>query len=475
MPSAILDVEALTQLCETQWEDNIIPSLCDYIRIPALSPAFDADWQANGYIEQAVQHIADWCLAQPIQGLSLRIIRLEDRTPLIYMHVPGQVEEVVLLYQHADKQPEFVGWEEGLGPWIPVRRGDRLYGRGGADDGYGAYASLTAIRAMQEQGVPHGDLHLLVEASEESGSPDLPAYLDHLQGEIGTPTLVICLDSGAGDWEHLWLTTSLRGLVIGNLTVEVSEQGVHSGDAGGIIPSSFRIARALLERIEDSATGEILLPEFHVEIPQRRVEQAEQAARIMGEEVWRKFPFKGNTTPPTGELAELVLNRTWRPSLEVTGVEGIPDLSKAGNVLRTHTTFKLSCRIPPGVDSNVAAAAMKTALESEPPQGATVRFDIEMPADGFHAKPLAAWISEALDQASRSYFGSPLQFMGEGGTIPFMPMLQVKYPAAEFMITGLLGPQSNAHGPNEFTHIPCGKAVTACVAEVLAAHALHHM
>ena len=459
---------------DDQWEENILPSLEEYIRIPALSPAFDSNWKENGHIDAAVTHIADWCREQPIEGLQLEVLELEGRTPLIYMHVSGDCDDVVLLYQHADKQPEFTGWYEGLGPWNPVRRGDRLYGRGGADDGYGAYASLTAIRALQEQGIPHGDLHLIVEASEESGSPDLPAYLDHLEERIGTPSLVICLDSGAGDWDHLWLTTSLRGLVIGNLNVQVSEQGVHSGDAGGIIPSSFRIARALLERIEDSSTGEVLLPEFHVAIPQQRVEQAEQSAVVLGEEVWQRFPFCKGTTPPVPEVSELILNRTWRPSLEVTGVEGIPDMGSAGNVLRTHTNLKLSCRIPAGVDSGLAALAMKEALELNPPHGAVVEFKIEMPADGFHAKPLAEWIETALDRASRRYFGNPVRYMGEGGTIPFMPMLQEKYPEAEFMITGLLGPESNAHGPNEFTHIPCGKAVTACVADVLAAHASHH-
>ncbi len=473
MSGAALDAGELSAFCDEQWEESIIPSLCEYIKIPALSPAFDSDWHANGYIEEAVQHIADWCKEQPIEGLSLQILRLEGRTPLIHMHVPGQTDEVVLLYQHADKQPEFVGWEEGLGPWIPVRRGDKLYGRGGADDGYGAYASLTAIRALQRKGVAHGDLHLIVEASEESGSPDLPAYLNHLEETIGIPSLVICLDSGAGDWEHLWLTSSLRGLVIGTLKVAVSEQGVHSGDAGGIIPSSFRVARSLLDRIEDSTTGEILIPGYNVDIPQVRIEQAEAAAEVIGEQVWRKFPFKDGARPANEDLVELILNRTWRPSLEITGMEGVPEMSKAGNVLRTNTDLKISCRIPAGVDSEVAAQRMKEILEDSPPHGAHVEFNIEMPADGFHSKPLADWLQNSLDEASRNHFGNPLQFIGEGGTIPFMPMLQSKYPDSEFMITGLLGPQSNAHGPNEFTHIPCGKAVTACVAEVLAAHAAH--
>ena len=472
--SGAIKRSSLSSMIDVQWEENIIPDLSEYIKIPALSPAFDSEWEVNGHIEDAIQHIANWCRLQPIEGLTVEIIRLEGRTPLIYMEVPGEIDEVVLLYQHADKQPEFVGWHEGLGPWIPVRRGDKLYGRGGADDGYGAYASLTAIRGLQEQGIPHANLKLIVEACEESGSYDLPYHLENLAERIGTPSLVVCLDSGAGDWNHLWLTTALRGIVIGILSVSVSSEGVHSGDAGGVIPSSFRVARQLLDRIEDASTGEILLPEFYVEIPQERIDQAVSAAEVLGDTVWTKFPFLDGMNPQIEDNVEVILNRTWRPTLEIIGCDGIPSLEKGGNVLRSSTSLKISLRLPPGVDSNNASAILKNVLESNPPHGAKVSFEVSMPADGFHSKPLATWIESALDSASEAYFGAPLQQMGEGGTIPFMPMLQEQFPEAEFMITGLLGPQSNAHGPNEFTHIPCGKAVTACVAEVIAAHAKHH-
>ena len=468
-----IDVEQMKGLIEEVWEDDIIPSLSEYIKIPALSAGFDPNWEENGYIEEAIQHIADWCKVQDIKGLTVEICRIEGRTPLIYMEVPGEIDENVLLYQHADKQPEFVGWHEGLGPWTPVRRGDKLYGRGGADDGYGAYASLLAIRALQQQGIPHANLKLIVEASEESGSPDLPYHLDALADRIGTPSLVVCLDSGAGDWDHLWLTTSLRGVIVGTLNIEVSSAGVHSGDAGGIIPSSFRIARQLLDRISDSQTGKLLLDELYVDIPQSRVDQAQAAAKILGDEVYTKFPFLEGVEPNNSDLAELILNRTWRPALEITGMDGVPTCAAGGNVLRTNTKLKLSVRIPAGVDSHAATDLIAKTLTENPPQGAKVTWETEHPADGFHAKPLANWIDEALVVASNNHYGNPVQFMGEGGTIPFMPMLQDQFPEAEFMITGILGPESNAHGPNEFTHIPAGKAVTGCVAEVIAAHAQH--
>ena len=466
-----IDLVKMKNLIEETWENDIIPSLSEYIRIPALSPAFDPNWYENGHIEKAIQHIADWCKIQDIEGLTVEIRRLEGKTPLIYMEVPGTLDETVLLYQHADKQPEFVGWHEGLGPWIPVRRGDKLYGRGGADDGYGAYASLTAIRCLQQQGIPHANLKLIVEASEESGSPDLPAHLEALADRIGTPAMVVCLDSGAGDWDHLWLTTSLRGVIVGTLNVEVSSAGVHSGDAGGIIPSSFRIARNLLDRISDSATGKVTVPELWVDIPQSRIEQAEIAAKILGDEVYSKFPFLEGVSANDSDLSELILNRTWRPALEITGADGMPTCAAGGNVLRTNTKLKLSIRIPAGVNSESATELIAKTLTENPPQGAHITWETEHPADGFHAKPLADWLHSALTEASNNHYGNPVQFMGEGGTIPFMPMLQQQFPQAEFMITGILGPESNAHGPNEFTHIPASKAVTGCVAEVIAAHA----
>ena len=466
-----LDISQLRQTIDHAWEDDIVDSLSEYIKIPALSPAFDSNWKENGYIDAAVQHIAEWCKAQPIEGLTVEVREIEGRTPLIYMEVPGKGDENILLYQHLDKQPEFVGWHEGLGPWTPVRRGDKLYGRGGADDGYGAYATLTAVRCLQEQGVAHANLKIIVEASEESGSPDLPAHLEALADRIGVPSMVVCLDSGAGDWDHLWLTTSLRGVIVGTLDVSVTTAGVHSGDGGGVIPSSFRIVRQLLDRLQDSETGRILLDELYADIPEIRQQQAQAAAAVLGDEVFTKFPFKDGVKPNNDDLAELILNRTWRPALEITGADGLPETATAGNVLRTNTKLALSIRIPAGVDSHMAEKLIAETLQNNPPQGAHVKWEVKHPADGFHANPVSEWLSQALETASQNHFGNGVQFMGEGGTIPFMPMLQHQFPAAEFMITGILGPESNAHGPNEFTHIPCAKAVTGCVSEILAAHA----
>ena len=467
-----MDNAVATELIESTWDKSITPSLIDYIRIPNKSPAFDPDWKKNGYMDEAVTLISDWCRANAIDDMALEVIQLEGRTPLIYIDVPGVGEDCVVLYGHLDKQPEMVGWHEGLGPWSPVLDGDRLYGRGGADDGYSAFASLTAIRAVRAAGGQHARCVVIIEACEESGSFDLPHYIDYLQDRIGTPSLVICLDSGCGNYDQLWCTTSLRGIVAGNLEVRVLDEGVHSGDASGIVPSSFRILRQLLDRIDDSTTGTILLDALQVAIPSQRLRQAEVVAQVLGDAVHDKFPWRGDMRPAaTG--TEAVLNRSWRPALSVIGMEGLPALQDAGNVLRPMTTIKLSLRIPPMVDAEVASQALKSALEHDPPSGADVRFVAEKGAAGWNAPPLEAWLEEACESASNTHFGKGAVWMGEGGTIPFMGMLGEKFPQAQFMVTGVLGPASNAHGPNEFLHIPCAKRLTACVAHVLDAHYQH--
>jgi len=465
-----LDRDATWNFVDGIWESEIVPNLIEYIRIPNKSPLFDADWAEHGHMARAVALIEKWCRAQPIEGLVVEVVELEGRTPLIYMEVPGEGDDTVLLYGHLDKQPEMTGWREDLGPWKPVRKGERLYGRGGADDGYSAFASLTAIRALHEAGLKHARCVVLIEGCEESGSYDLPFYIDHLADRIGEPSLIVCLDSGCGDYERLWSTTSLRGMVVGNLRIDILNEGVHSGDASGVVPSSFRILRSLLTRLEDVATGRILPDELNVEIPAQRREQAAAAAEVLGDAIHEKFPFVEGAGAMDGELADLVLARTWKAALSVTGVEGIPDIDSAGNVLRPFTRLKLSLRIPPTIDANEATRFVKQLLETDPPYGARVHFDGEDGGQGWNAPELADWLGDSVAAASSVFFGHPAAYMGEGGSIPFMGMLGEKFPKAQFLITGVLGPASNAHGPNEFLDIPTGKKLTCCVAQVLSDH-----
>jgi acetylornithine deacetylase/succinyl-diaminopimelate desuccinylase-like protein len=476
--NAPIPLDALSSFCDRAWDERILPALIDYIAIPAKSPMFDADWQANGHLDRVVWDAAAWVESRRLSGLRLEVIRLEGRTPLLFFEVPASSQsagrDTVVLYGHLDKQPEFSGWRRDLGPWTPKYEDGLLYGRGGADDGYAVYAATTALEALQTMGAAHPRCVGLFETSEESGSRDLPAYLDALKDRLGHVTLVVGLDSGAGNYDQLWLTTSLRTTVVGSLKVEVLTEGLHSGDASGAVPSSFRILRQILERLEDSRTGRLLPSSFHCEIPAQRVEQARATARLLGDEVWKRFPWAcgadgGPTLPTTTDPVEVLLNRTWRPALSVTGVDGLPSMSQAGNVLRPFTTFKLSLRLPPLIDGAAAAAELKTLLEDSAPYNAKVSFELDGHASGWHAPALDAWLERSLDQASRRHFGAGLGYMGQGGGIPLMDMLQKGFPGAQMMICGVLGPKSNAHGPNEFLHVPYAKKLTAAVAEVIAA------
>jgi acetylornithine deacetylase/succinyl-diaminopimelate desuccinylase-like protein len=486
LPVQSHEASAIADFADHAWDDEIVPLLKTYIEVPAKSPLFDPHWQKNGYIEKVIRDAATWVESKAIPGLRLEVVRIEGRTPLIFFEVPATRAGgnaagagTICLYGHLDKQPEFTGWRSGLGPWTPKYIDGLLYGRGGADDGYAIYAAITAIMALDKQGIPRPRCVGVIESCEESGSVDLPAYIDVLRPRLGNVSLVVCLDSGAGNYDQLWLTTSLRGMVTGVLKVEILTEGIHSGDSSGLVPSSFRILRHVLDRLEDSKTGELLPQSFHCRIPADRIEEARATSKILGDLVWKRLPWAcgadgAASLPTTTEPLKALLNRTWKPVLSVTGADGFPELGNAGNVLRPYTSFKLSLRLPPLVDGNEAAATLKTLLEDNAPYNAKVTFVADgqagaMGTTGWSAPSLAPWLADALDAASQAHYGAPCGYIGQGGTIPLMSMLKASFPAAQTMICGVLGPKSNAHGPNEFLHVPYGKKLTAAVAQVMAA------
>ena len=475
-----LNASLLLDQVSKQWDDDIVAQLIEYVKLPAKSPGFDPDWAQHGFLDAAILQASNWVTRQNITGLTLEVVRIGARTPVLFFDIPAtgglDAARTVLFYGHLDKQPEMSGWRAGLGPWTPLYQDGMLYGRGAADDGYAVFAAIAAVKALDAQGIARPRCVGLIETCEESGSYDLPAYLEALAARMGQVQLVIALDSGAGNYQQLWATTSLRGLVGGTLTVDVLTEGVHSGDAGGVVPSSFRIARQLLDRIDDSRTGVVKPAAFNCEIPPARVEQARQAALILGDSIWQRFPWanccSGPMTfvqPTTKDPLELILNRTWRAALAVTGADGLPPLVSAGNVQRPRTALQLSLRLPPLVDGETAARILKQTLENDPPNSARVTFESDTAATGWNAPEIAPWLGAALDQASQACYGQAAAYMGEGGTIPFMGMLGVKFPDAQMLVTGVLGPKSNAHGPNEFLHVPYAKKLTAATAMVIAA------
>ena len=473
-----MERDAVSAVVAEVWREEILAELERYVSVPALSPAFDSGWEASGHLEEAVGLVAAWIAARSVAGMSVGVQRLEGRTPLVVVEVEpfgtratgGDDGATVVLYGHLDKQPPMSGWREGLGPWTPVRVGERLYGRGGADDGYAAFAALAAIEAVQVAGGSHSRLLVLIEASEESGSPDLMPHLEELGERFGDVALLICLDSGCASYDALWLTTSLRGLVGATLRVDVVSDGCHSGTASGLVPSSFRLARILLDRIEDAATGRVLLEAAHADIPQHRRVEASATAALFGG-TGEDFGLVGDLRLMEEDPAQGLLARTWRPALSVVGADGLPPARSAGNVLRPFTALKLSLRLPPPADAASVAAELVERLSTDPPLDVSVSVgDIEC-ADGWDAPELAPWLAAAVHDSARARFGRPPQLLGEGGSIPFIAMLGGMFPDAQFVVTGVLGPESNAHGPNEFLHVPYAETLTCCVADILHAEA----
>ena len=463
----------MRQAVHQGWEEAVLPTLTEYTRIPCLSPAFDDGWEAAGHLIGAAHMLAEWSRSRPVPGLLAEVVTEPGRTPVLLIEVAasGPVDGTVLIYGHLDKQPPQGTWREGLGPFDPVRDGERLFGRGTADDGYSTFAAITALETLAVAGTVHPRVFILIEASEESGSPDLPAYLDSLAERIGRPDLVICLDSGCLTYDRLWTTASLRGNLVATVTVEVLTEGVHSGLGGGVVPSSFRVLRRLLSRLEDETTGEILLPGLQAVVPDNHRASLTAVAQELPDAVTANLPTVPGLVLAGETEADRLVAKAWAPALALTGIDGVPAVRDGGNVLRPFTAAKLSVRLPPGVDAVRAAKALTAALTLDPPDGARVTVEMETPADGWLAPDPEPWVTEALERASLDCFDRPPSAYGEGGTIPFLAMLGARFPGVQLVATGVLGPGSNAHGPNEFLHLPMAEAVTVAVAYLVAAAA----
>jgi acetylornithine deacetylase/succinyl-diaminopimelate desuccinylase-like protein len=468
--------EGIRAEVEGRWRRDVLPLLETFARIPDLSPAFDPGWETAGHLEAAAVLLADWASARALPGATVDVVRLPGLTPTVVVEVPASdpaATGTVLVYGHYDKQPPFDGWTGGRGPWTPVLEGDRLYARGVADDGYALPSALVAIESVIAAGGRHGRCVLIAEGSEESGSPHLPAVLDHLSDRIGVPDVVVALDSGCPTYDRLWITTSLRGFVEGTLTVSVLDHGVHSGAAGGVVPDSFRLARQLLARVEDAATGAFLLPELQTPPPAAARAAAEALADAVAAsgDAGVPFPVVDGLELEGGGPADRALRNAWATSLAVVGADGLPPTVTAGNVLRPSTSLKLVFRVSPNADADAALAAVGRALTEDPPSGAAVSWTSAGAAQGWAAAPTSPWVDAALDAASRTCFGRPSARFGEGGSIPFMGWLAARFPAAELLAAGVLGPGSNAHGPDESLHLPTAERVTASMGILMDAHA----
>jgi acetylornithine deacetylase/succinyl-diaminopimelate desuccinylase-like protein len=464
-----MDINLTKQFIDNIFDKSAIPELEKYIKIEAKSASFDEQWEKNGFLNQACYLVKDWCLSLSIDGLSAEVISPEGRSPLLLIEIEATSNktETTLIYGHLDKQPEFSGWDDNKGPFEPVIENNKLYGRGGADDGYAAFSALCAIKALKKQNLKHNKFVILIESGEESGSPDLPYYINKYDEQIGDVDLIICLDSGCGDYERFWVTNSLRGTIACNLEVKILKQGIHSGNSG-IAASSFRILRNLLDRIEDSNTGKITLKELHPQIPEKTMEMIQKSVDTLGDNIISAIPFVNGARPVCEDHLALILNNTWKPALSYIGIDGMPAFKHAGSVLRPSTSISLSLRLPPSTDPERAMSLLKETLEKDPPYNSEITLNPIGSANGWEMPEISDRIFNGINEASKAFFNNDACFIGEGGSIPFMNMLLNHFPKAQFIVTGVLGPNANAHGPNEFLHIPYVKQLTCSLAYILA-------
>lgn len=471
-----MDRAALSNTVTELWNTAVMDGLTELVEIPAVSSAFDPLWEQHGHLHRAVEHLRDWIRRRELRGATVEVVTLPGRGPLLLVDVPASNEPAAragtaLLYGHLDKQPPFEGWSEGLSAWKPVRRGDRLFGRGAVDDGYAGFAATAAIEALQASGGEHGRCVLLLETGEESGSPDLPAYLEHLAERLGEVSFVVCLDAGGADYRRLWLVTSLRGLLQVTVNVRVLDAAQHSGVASGAVASSFRVQRLLLDRLEDAATGTSRVPEMNVEVPSERLDEVRAMAADVPGYARAGVALTPGVAPVAGDDVELALNTTWRPTLSVIGADGMPTPDQAGNVLRSETTLCLSFRLPPTADSAAALERVRELLTTDVPYGAQVELSRVEHADGWNAPTSAGWLADGLAEVSANVFDDESRALGMGGSIPFMGLLAERYPNAQFLVTGALGPDSNMHVADEALNVPFATKVTEAIALLLNAHA----
>lgn len=462
----------IEQTVASLWKGETLEALCKFVKIPAKSVGFDPQWEENGFLLEACRDAARWASERFPQG-TFEVLCEPGRSPALFFDIPAtagaKTTRSVFFYGHFDKQPEGKGWTNGREAFKPVIEGDRLYGRGAGDDGYNFYAAMTALMALDQTGTPRPRAVGLYETAEECESVDFEYWLSKVDPRIGEIAFVSVLDGTCCDYERLWTTVSFRGAVLFTLNVNVLSYGVHSGTASGIAPESFTIARALLERIEKAETAEITAPELNTEIPPERLAQLKHCAQILGEKVTGEFPWVAGTHAKNpNPYASLVL-RGWRPQLAVTGASGLPALKDAGNVLRAGTSLKCSMRIPPTVDPEKALAYIERELTRNPIFGCEVTLSPTSTGPGWNAPAEKAWFTKAFDAASMKLFGKSATYCCDGASIPILTLMQSYFGDAQYLVTGVLGPQSNAHGPDEMLNLTYVAKLTTALADVIAA------
>ena len=465
-----MDPKGCVEFCTKAWSEggSALEGLKMFVRIPNLSPQYDEGYHTNGLIHKALHDVGDWIKSQGLKHVEITYFEEKGREPLLYVEIGSTAEKEVpsiLTYGHLDKMPHLdaEGWGEGLSATNPVVKGRKVYGRGTNDDGYNPFCVVTAVKYLEENNLPHPKVIMLLESGEESGDDEIQIYLKDLRSRIGDVGVIMVLDAEAQDYDTLWCCTSLRGVVMGVLDIQHLATPCHSGMATGMVPSTFRIARMLLSRIEDEQTGEIKLKEAHIEIPQNRIDSCNEIAKQLGERCVEIVTLLPGAKHLSEDRGELLIGKGWKPGLAVTGADGIPSVANGSNVIRTRTSLKLSLRIPPGVKSEVVAEAMKKELERDPPYGAKVTYKPLGAGNGWFGRDFDEKTQKALDQSSIDVFGQKSLLYGEGGSIPLCNLLQELWPNAQLLVTGAAGTDSNPHGYDESLDLPYTSQFTASI------------
>jgi len=470
MDSAQLNVEETRKNVDQFWDSWYVPGLSDFIRVPNLTPMVDPDFLTNGHNEKAMELVDNYINKLEIKGINKKIFQPEGMTPLIIYVVDkteGASDTQIMAYGHLDKQPWMEGWGEGLHPTTPVIRGDYLYGRGGGDDGYAPFSTMLAIKNAQMQGVKHPRIALVLETEEESGSPNLIPLLKIAKDYIGEPDFLLCLDSGAFDYGQLWLTSSLRGVTLCDVTVKAAKGGYHSGEVGGIVPETFRVMRHLLNRLDDSETGDVM-KELETELPAYALPEAKKMAELMKTDLAEKYKMEEGVEFVSKDMEKMYLDNTWKANLSITGAGGLPQYQKAGNVVRASTSLRLSMRLPPNMDAKKANMHVKEKLTTNVPHNCKVEIHGDHNGNGWCMKDPEPWFHEAMNNASKNFYdGKEYGSYGMGGSIPFLAQLGGLYPNTFIVALGLLGPQSNAHAPNECINLAYAKKLTQCMSHII--------
>lgn len=458
----------MKQLIADAWKGDTLEGLCRHVEIPAVSGSFDKNWEARGELLNALNEAVRWAKTQ-LPHAYFEVSSLPNCPPVLYMDIPafgGHTGKSVLCYGHLDKQPETVGWDADLGPWKPVVKEGKLWGRGCVDDGYNFYSIVTAVKALEETKTAHPRITGLYETDEESGSRDMAKYIAQYKDRIGKPGMVCILDLFAVDDQRVWLTQSLRGIVALTVKVSVLKKASHSGTASGIVPSSFRIMRILLDRLENAETGEVLIPSMYSEIPEEYIQGAHKLAETFDPR--QAFSYEGDTVSMKDSAFDAVIAGNWKPTLSVLGADGLPPPDKASGLVRTHTTLKLSFRIPPGVNAEQALADVKARLTTDIPYHASVTITDEHSAPGFAAPLMPDWLKASANELSQAIFGHDVGYTFTGGSIGVITDFAKAFPDAFFINTGALLPDSSAHAPNENLQLDYAEKLTLWVAELFA-------